>query len=84
MKLVSVQFMPGVYVTIGGKTPTLNFWSREKNGAEVECEEQKSGDIWLTTKDGRRRVVRPWAIEYTTYEPDAGPVKVDTTIRRGA
>lgn len=70
MKLVLVQFMPGVSVTVGGKFAALTSWSCEKHGKDIQCEEQKSGDLWLTTKDGRRRVVRPWAIEYTTYEPE--------------
>lgn len=86
MKLVSVQFRNGVSIAIGGKWSALTFWNHEKHGRDlvepVHCEEQKNGDVWLTTRDGRRRVLRPWAVDVTTYEPDSGPVKVDTTPRR--
>lgn len=71
MKLVLCQFMPGVSVTCSGKFSSLTCWSAEKHAAEIQCEEQKSGDVWLITKDGRRRVVRPWAVQYTMYEPEA-------------
>jgi len=65
----------GVSVTCSGKFSSLTCWSAEKHSAEIQCEEQKSGDVWLTTKDGRRRVVRPWAVQYTMYEPESAARK---------
>ena len=71
MRLIMVQFMPGVSVTVSGPFSALTSWSAKKHGKEgVQCEEQKSGDVWITTPDGWRRIVRPWAVAYTMYEPD--------------
>lgn len=82
MKLEMVQFRTGVSVAVGGKYSSLRSWHVSEHGADITCDEQKNGDIWLTTKDGRRRVVKPWAVDVTVYVPDEGLAKIDTTPRR--
>lgn len=81
MKLVAVYFRSGVSVTVGGRFAALTSWQADKHGSEVTCELQKNGDAWLTTKDGRRRIVRWSAIDHEAWEPDV-IVKQDTMVRR--
>lgn len=70
MKLRAIHFCPGVSVTVGGKYAAITFWDREKY-PDVECIEQKNGDCWIVTKDGRVREVSALVIAWKLREPEA-------------
>jgi len=88
MQLRAVYFLPGVTVVSGvtNYPSSISHWSIEKFPL-LKCEEQKNGDVWLTSADGVRREVSALAISYKVRIPDvavkAEPVRrnIDPAVR---
>src|SRR5215470_16224866 len=70
MQLKAVYFLPGVHVTcrVPGYPTSLSFWDAEKY-PKLKCEEQKNGDVWLTSEDGFRREVSALVIAWRLRVP---------------
>ncbi len=81
MILSAVYFLPGVTVVSGvtNYPSSISHWSAEKFPL-LKCEEQKNGDVWLTSPNGTRREVSALAIACRVRTPDA-PTKVDPVRR---
>ena len=55
MALKPIQFMPGITVAFGGKSPPTTGWSAERH-LDVRAEERPNGDVWFICQRGRVRV----------------------------
>jgi hypothetical protein len=79
--LRAVYFIPGVSVVSGvtNYPSSISHWEKDKYKLLV-CEEQKNGDIWLTSADGVRREVSALVIACKVRIPDA-PVKGEPVRR---
>lgn len=81
MILKSVHFLPNVSIVANrrGKRSDMQSWDRDKD-TDIRCEEQKNGDVWLTSDDGARREVSALAIAWKLRVPDvvrpSEPVRV--------
>lgn len=83
MILRAVYFLPGVTVVsgCGGYPSSISHWSVDKFPL-LKCDEQKNGDIWLTSPDGVRREVSALAISYRVRLPEvAAKRSVETQVR---
>ena len=90
MNLRAVYFLPDVSVVSGvtNYPSSISHWSVDKFPL-LKCEEQKNGDVWLTSPDGVRREVSALAISYRVRVPDvikpADPTRrdPDKTLAQG-
>jgi hypothetical protein len=69
MRLIGVQFNPGVSVSVGGKHTAITYWDREKL-PEIACDEQQDGSLIIYWRENPRlkRKVRPWSIAWSLHE----------------
>lgn len=82
MQLRSVHFLPGVSIVAArrGKPSSMASWDRDKD-TDLDCQEQKNGDVWLVAEDGSRREVSALAIAWKLRVPDV--VKATEPMRVG-